>query len=421
MKPLAEVVAAVNGQPQEQDDAVAVVEEIDTSIGGLIERHGVTHLQCTPSMATMLMLNDDDKRALRNVDHLFIGGEALQASLLRELRAASSASIENMYGPTETTIWSSTGPANDTDTVVPLGTPLANTQLYILDDRLRPMPAGLPGELFIGGDGVTRGYHNREELTNERFLANPFVDGGRMYRTGDLVRLGSDGEIQFIGRTDHQVKVRGYRIELGEIEARLGLHPGVAEAVVVAREDKANDVRIVAYNRYKDGPVPAEQLAEHVRAALPEFMVPVHFVTMDKFPLTPNAKVDRKALPKPQEAQQQASAKIEHIVPSNEVQQHIADAFKRVLGVERVGALDSFFALGGHSLLAVQVHRDLKKKVAPQLTITDIYRFPTVAGLAAHVQGDDEADSQLDRVAQRAAMRRRAIGGRRAFAARGGD
>jgi acyl carrier protein len=264
---------------------------------------------------------------------------------------------------------------------------------------------------------VTRGYLNREELTRERFLPNPFIEGGRIYRTGDLVLIGPDGEIEFIGRTDHQVKVRGYRIELGEIEARLGLHPAVAEAVVVAREDKADDVRIVAYLRYKAGVVPEKELADHVRAALPEFMVPVHFVKMDAFPLTPNAKVDRKALPRPSEVKQEAKT-IEFIVPSNEIQQRIAETFKRVLGVERVGALDNFFQLGGHSLLAVQVHRELKKNVAPQLSITDIYRFPTVSGLAGHIQGSSAANDQLSKIADRAAMRRNAMGGRRSLAAR---
>ena len=150
---------------------------------------------------------------------LFLGGEALQGALLKDLRQVTAATIENMYGPTETTIWSSTGPALPTDGNVPLGTPIANTQLYVLDDKLRPQPVGLPGELFIGGDGVTRGYYKREDLTRERFLANPFVEGGRMYRTGDLVRIARDGAVQFLGRSDFQVKVRGYRIELGEIES----------------------------------------------------------------------------------------------------------------------------------------------------------------------------------------------------------
>jgi natural product biosynthesis luciferase-like monooxygenase protein len=415
LEPLADAVARVNTQIGEAPAA----GDTDQGVAALIARHGVSHMQCTPSMATMMLVNEDDRQALGNVRHLFIGGEALQGALLRDLRSVTQASVENMYGPTETTIWSSTGPAGDADATVPLGTPIANTQLYILDADLRPVARGLPGELLIGGDGVTRGYLNREDLTAERFLPNPFVPGGRMYRTGDLVRIGPAGEIQFIGRTDHQVKVRGYRIELGEIEARIGLHPAVAEAVVVVREDKANDARIVAYVRYKASPVPQAELSKHVRAALPEFMVPVHFVTMEKFPLTPNAKVDRKALPRPGDVRKAVPSELVFVVPSDEVQQKVAEAFKRVLGIERVGATDNFFELGGHSLLAVQVHRDLKKNVAPQLSITDLYRFPTVAGLAAHIQGGGQTDKELGRIADRAAMRRSAMTGRRAFASRG--
>lgn len=354
---------------------------------------------------------------MRSVRHLFIGGEALPPTLAWDLRSVTEATIENMYGPTETTIWSSTAMIDTIETNAPLGTAIANTQLYVLDSRLRPVPAGVPGELFIGGDGVTRGYLNREELTQERFLPNPFATGSRIYRTGDLVRIGADGALHFIGRTDHQVKVRGHRIELGEIEARLGQHPSVAEAVVVAREDKANDVRIVAYLRYKSGFATETELADFVRAALPDYMVPVHFVKMESFPLTPNAKVDRKALPRPSEVKPEEH-KIEFIVPANEVQERIAETFKTVLGVERVGAMDNFFELGGHSLLAVLVHRDLKKNVAPQLSITDIYRFPTVSGLAEHIQGSSKADDQLSKIASRAAMRRNAMGGRRSFAVR---
>jgi acyl-coenzyme A synthetase/AMP-(fatty) acid ligase len=370
-------------------------------------------MQCTPSMAAMILMSDEDRAALSAVKHLFIGGEALQPALVGDLSKTTRATVENMYGPTETTIWSSTGPAiPGREGAVPLGTPIANTQLYILDDARRLVPAGVAGELYIGGDGVTRGYLNREDLTAERFLPNPFVDGGRIYRTGDLVRIGEDGEIHFIGRADHQVKVRGYRIELGEIEARIGLHPAVTEAVVVAREDEPNDVRIVAYVRYGETPLAEAELKDHVRAALPDFMVPAHFVTMQTFPLTPNAKVDRKALPRPEDAST-AKAAVEYIAPADDLQVRLSDAFKRLLGVARVGALDNFFTLGGHSLLAVQLHRDLKANVAPELTITDIYRFPTVAGLAAHIQDRGQASKHLGQVADRAAARRQAMLGRR--------
>lgn len=409
LEPLAEAVAAVHAQDG---------ETLEVSDGGdlaaLVRQHGVSHLQCTPSMAAMLLMSDEDRAALASIRHLFIGGEALQPTLVAALRNATGATIENMYGPTETTIWSSTGPAlAGGDGAVPIGTPIANTQLYILDEAQRLVPPGAAGELYIGGDGVTRGYLGREDLTRERFFANPFVAGGRMYRTGDLVRIGEDGEIHFLGRADHQVKVRGYRIELGEIEARIGLHPAVAEAVVVAREDEANDVRIVAYVRYKGDPVPDAEFKAHVRSALPDFMVPAHFVAMASFPLTPNAKVDRKALPRPEDATR-AKPAVEYIEPSSDLQVRLSEAFKKLLGVERVGAFDNFFTLGGHSLLAVQLHRDLKANVAPELTITDIYRFPTVAGLAGHIQDRGQASKHLGQVADRAAARRQAMLGRRA-------
>lgn len=408
LAPLAEVVAATNGPRQD-----AVEADDDGSIGGLIRRHGVTHLQCTPSMASMILSNDEDRAALATVRHLFIGGEALPGSLLADLASATGADVTNMYGPTETTIWSATCRAEPTEGVVPLGTPIANTQLYILDKALRPVPEGVAGELYIGGDGVTRGYLNRDDLTQERFLSNPFLAGGRLYRTGDLVRRGAGGALDFLGRVDFQVKVRGYRIELGEIEACLNRHPGVAEAVVVAREDKPGDIRIAAYVRPLAERVSEDALREHVRAALPDYMVPAHFVSLTAFPLTPNAKIDRKALPRPGEAVQAAASPITFIAPTEDVEIRIADAFKRALGVERLGTLDNFFAMGGHSLLAVQVHRELKKSVASNLTITDIYRFPTVAGLAAHVLDRGQASKDLDRVASRAAMRRNAIAARR--------
>jgi natural product biosynthesis luciferase-like monooxygenase protein len=405
LKTLAKVVAAVNPPPAREDI-------VDYGFAGLIRRYGVTHLQCTPAMATMLLMDDENREALRAVRHLFIGGEALQATLLRKLRQATDASIENMYGPTETTVWSSTGPAVDTDRAVPLGTPIANTQLYILDEKQRLVALGLPGELCIGGDSVTRGYLNRDDLTKERFLANPFKPGERMYRTGDLVRLAPDGTIQFIGRTDHQVKVRGYRIELGEIEACIGAHPAVHEVVVIVRQDKENDARIVAYIRYKSAALPDDQLRMHVRSALPEFMVPAHFVQVDSFPLTPNAKIDRQALPPPDAVPKIEVARRDYVAPDGEIQVRIADAFKRILGIDTVGVNDNFFTIGGHSLLAVQVHRDLKASVASDISITDIYRFPTVAGLASHLTDRGQANKSLSEVADRAAMRRNARAGR---------
>jgi natural product biosynthesis luciferase-like monooxygenase protein len=412
LEPLASVVAAANSGRSE------AAAESDFSVGNLIRTNRVTHLQFTPSMAAMLLVDDDTRQALADVRHLFVGGEALQAALVRELRSVTAATIENMYGPTETTVWSSTlTVVEQPDGVVPLGAPIANTQLYVLDQELRPVPAGRPGELFIGGDGVTRGYLNQPELTAERFLPNPFTRTGRIYRTGDLVRRDERGAIQFIGRVDHQVKVRGYRIELGEIEAHLTTHASVAEAVVVVREDEPNDVRIVAYLRPQGAGISDEVLRAHVRQRLPDYMMPAHFVTLQKLPLTPNAKVDRSRLPRPGAVgarQPKARAVVQQafVAPVGDAAQHIANAFKRVLGCERVGTNDNFFNLGGHSLLAVQLHRDLKASLAPELTITDIYRFPTVAGLIARVTDRSAANAQLGHVANRAAARRNALAAR---------
>ena len=422
LKPLASVVNQF--VDQKASDAGVVVSDANFGFADLIKQHEVTHLQCTPAMATMLLVGDEERAALGDIDYLFIGGEALTGQLMRDLREVTSAPVENMYGPTETTIWSSTMTAAPTETSVPLGRPIVNTQLYVLDNQLRPVPDGVPGELFIGGAGVTRGYFKREELTAERFLANPFVDGGRVYRTGDLVRYDGEGQLRFLGRTDFQVKVRGYRIELGEIESCLHGHQDVAEAVVVAREDVPGDVRIVAYVRIVDGGnFSQDHLRDHVSEALPEFMVPAHFVKMDAFPLTPNAKVDRNALPKPQPAVQLVSPLERHSesaspsgsgAPTGDLEIKIAETFRSVLGVERISLNDNFFLIGGHSLLAVQAQRKLKADVSSEVTITDLYRFPTISGLAQHLSNRGQSDQQLGKVANRAAARRQAMARRRA-------
>ena len=407
LAPLAEVVAASRSAPE------PVVQ--DAGLATEIVRHGVTHMQCTPSMARMFLMSDDDRRAFGSMRHLYIGGEALPASLLADLRNATTATVDNMYGPTETTIWSSTlRVADSMDGVVPLGRPIANTQLYALDQWRRPVPPGMPGELYIGGDGVARGYHERPDLTSERFLPNPYAEG-RCYRTGDLVRFTADGTLQFLGRADDQVKVRGYRIELGEIEARIAEFPGIAEVVVMAREDRADDVRLVAYLRLSGG-IDEGALRLSLEKSLPDYMVPAHFVTLSAFPLTPNAKVDRKALPKPDTVPVQAAAV--YVEPTDTIERSIAETFRRILGVEKVGLSDSFFALGGHSLLAVQAHRELKANIAPDMLITDLFRFPTVKGLAEHLSERGKSDDRLSKVADRAAMRRAALGDRRAALSR---
>lgn len=409
--PLAEVVKRAN--------AGGGVEADDFSIAAQIIRHKVTHMQCTPSMARMIAMNEESRMAMTGVKTMMLGGEALPSALVADLRAVTAARIVNMYGPTETTIWSSTEDvAPDPKGTVNIGKPLANQKMYVLDDKLNPVATGLPGELWIGGHGVTRGYWQRPDLTAERFVNDPFVLhdqatpwGARMYRTGDLVRWRSDGRIDFLGRTDHQVKLRGYRIELGEIEAVLERQPGVTQAVVVAREDMPGDVRLVAY---LTGIAHEAGLRAALSEVLPDHMLPAHFVALDVFPLTPNRKVDRKALPAP-------SAKSlgmqEFVAATSDVEGQIAAIWERVLGVPKVGANDNFFALGGHSLLAVQAHREIRDSIgATKLSITDIFRFPTLRALAAHLDdrpkgaaasavSSDRADARVDAMARRRAMR----------------
>jgi len=388
LTPLSEVLKAANSGAGEM--------EADVSLPGQIRRHGVTHMQCTPSMARLIALQDEAEDALAQLKYLMIGGEALPGALVGDLNKITDAAIENMYGPTETTIWSATGPAEAGDGVVDLGTPIANTQLYVLDPQGQPVPEGVPGELWIGGEGVTRGYHKRAEQTADRFRADPFREGNRIYGTGDMVARRADGGLDFLGRIDHQVKIRGYRIELGEIESRLNGHDAVSEAVVIAREDTPGDQRLVAYMTGSGIPDEAG-LRVFCEEVLPPHMIPAHYVTLASFPLTPNKKVDRKALPSPQAAR--PAPDVQPIAPTAPASpgsgagaaETIAAVWSRLLGVADIKPKDNFFELGGHSLLAVQAHRELKAELSgAKLSITDIFRFPTLEGLAKHL-GDTGA------------------------------
>ena len=387
----------------------------DHSLAAEIYRYGVTHLQCTPSTASMYLQDDDSREALATIQTLMIGGEAFPPSLVAELEAVGVAEVINMYGPTETTIWSSTYALETGEESISIGRPIANTQLYVLDAGLSPVPAGVAGELFIGGDGVVRGYLDRPELTAERFIDNPFGEG-RIYRTGDLVRYREDGLLDFLGRIDHQVKVRGHRIELGEIEALVQAQPGVREVVVVAREDVPGDQRLVAYSLAEAGAALDEPtLRDALRLELPDFMVPSHFVTLDAFPLTPNAKIDRNALPAPGDFE--AAAAPQPATGTSQTEERIIEIWKSVLRVPEVGSRDNFFDLGGHSLLAVKAHRILKEAFEKPLGITDLFRFPTVKALAEYL---DEGSGSSSRVAgkDRAEMRRRSLARRRKLRAR---
>ncbi len=321
-------------------------------------------------------------------------GEACTLELAR--RWGRGRRFINGYGPTEATVCASMEVIGPDETKLTIGRPNANCQIHILDARLAAVPVGVPGELYLGGVGLARGYCNRPELTRDKFVANPFssTPGARLYRTGDLGRYLPDGRIEYLGRMDHQVKVRGFRIELGEIESALAGHSGVREAVVAVREDVPGDKRLVAYVTAKDGAAPTDsELRDLLRAKLPEFMVPSAFVILERFPVTPNGKVDRKALPAPQESG--PSLVGPSLLPRNEMEHAIAAIWLEVLHLEKVGVEDSFFRLGGHSLLLVQVQNRLEKVLNKSLSMMDLFRYPTISSLAAHLSQKEKADAPL--------------------------
>ncbi|WP_434300845.1 amino acid adenylation domain-containing protein [Corallococcus exiguus] len=353
-----------------------------------VRQHAVTHLQGTPSLARALLLEPGAEDVLGTLRCLLVGGEALPPALAASLARRLPRRLLNMYGPTETTVWSSTHTVGAAESPVPIGRPLANTELYVLDAHLRPVPGGVAGELYIGGEGVVRGYRGRPELTAERFISDPFSGrpGARLYRTGDLARWKADGTLEFLGRVDFQVKVRGFRIELGEVEAVLARHPGVQAAVVSAREEAPGDRRLVAYAVPRPGhTLDVSSLREHLRRGLPEYMVPSAFVVLAALPLTPNGKVDRKALPAP-EGRGLEPRREAFVAPRTPIEERVAGLWARLLQVERVGLHDDFFELGGHSLLAARLVAAVRASFGVEVPLRDVFSAPTVAGLAERLQ-----------------------------------
>ncbi|MDX2089329.1 MAG: amino acid adenylation domain-containing protein, partial [Kofleriaceae bacterium] len=317
---------------------------------------------------------------------VFGGERALPAHVRTWSALSSKCQVLNLYGPTETTV-AATGTFLRSDDLlpgreVPIGAPLANYKVYVLDANRQVVPIGVPGELYIGGVGVARGYLHRPELTAEKFVANPYGPG-ILYRTGDKVRWFPDGRLEFMGRIDHQVKIRGFRIELGEIEAVLAAHATVREAVVVAREDAPGNKRLVAYVVGRAGLPDVDTLRAHVSAALPEYMVPAAFVALDALPLTPNGKLDREALPAPE---QDALAQREYIAPRTEAERLLAAIWSELLGIERVGAHDNFFALGGHSLLAIQAVTRVRARLGVSLPLVAMFQAGTIEALACLIE-----------------------------------
>ncbi|MER6169537.1 amino acid adenylation domain-containing protein, partial [Streptomyces violaceorubidus] len=347
----------------------------------LLVQEQVSVMQATPSLWRAALDSPDVTRALTGV-RVLVGGEALPVDLADRLTAATSG-VVNVYGPTETTIWSTAAPLTPGDAVT-IGRPLDNTQVYVLDQHLQPVPAGVAGELYIAGTGVARGYLNRPGLTGERFTANPYgPPGSRMYRTGDVVRWTASGDLEYLRRADQQVKLRGHRIELGEIETVLRSHPAVSQAAVLVRDE-----RLVAYVVGQD----TGDLRAHAAQALPAYMVPSAFVTLDGLPLTANGKLDRKALPDPDF---DTTTTAEHRAPRTPQEEILCALFADVLGVSRVGIDDSFFDLGGHSLLATRLVSRIRSSLGTELPVRVLFETPTVAALAGRLSHAETAREPL--------------------------
>lgn len=348
-----------------------------------LETAGPTVMQATPVTWRMLIAAGWQGSAQLKI---LCGGEALSAELAAQLRARG-AEVWNLYGPTETTIWSTVHRVDDTTGSIPIGRPIANTQVYILDRHGRPAPIGVTGELYIGGHGVARGYSKRPELTAEKFIPDPFrhEPGARLYRTGDLARYRADGSLECLGRIDHQIKLRGFRIELDEISAVLATHPEVHDSVVVVREDRPDDKRLVAYVVPRSATeLTAGTLRAYARSKLPDYMVPATFVMIAALPRTPNGKINRRALPVPDAEQHDLEPTF--VAPQTTTEQVLAAIWADVLDRRSIGVHDNFFELGGHSLLAAQLISRVRMSLAVDLPLRSLFEAPTVAGLATTVE-----------------------------------
>ena len=352
-------------------------------VRAVIER-GITDLMLVPSMLELVVQEPGFAQCV-GLRRLFAGGEALSRALVERIQARLDVEIINIYGPTEVTIDCVVGVAErgrSWSAMEPIGRPIDNLRAYVLDARLQPVPQGVVGELYLGGAGVARGYLGRPALTAERFVPDPFgpEPGGRLYRSGDACRMRSDGQLEFIGRLDHQVKIRGFRIELGEIEAALSTHAEVRAAVVITREDVPGEKRLVAYVVRTEG-ASTQDLRDHLRITLPDYMIPSAFVWMDALPLSPNGKVDRHALPAPEATREGAGAT--YVGPRTAMEHALVSVWEELLGVRPIGIQDDFFALGGHSLLVVRLVAAIRTQLGATLRMASLFQHPTIEALAA--------------------------------------
>lgn len=370
---------------------VIVSKEISSDGVCLLQRLNETRatvMQATPATWRLLLASGwNSSKQLK----VLCGGEPMTVELAKQLLPRVAA-LWNMYGPTETTVWSTVYEVKEVSGAIPIGRPIDNTQVYIVDSQLQPVPVGGAGELLIGGDGLARGYLNRPELTAEKFIPDPFRPGknNRLYKTGDLARYQPDGNIECLGRNDHQVKIRGFRIELGEIETVLGQYPAVRNAVVVARKEESGADYLVGYVIPQAGKtVTAEELRRYLNESLPDYMVPAHFVTLDSFPLTPNGKIDRKALPAPD----RATSNGQHVIvaPRTDAERDLAAIWEEVLNVKPISVVDDFFELGGHSFLAAMLVSKIKLQLGHSIQLGTLFSAPTVEKLAAVLMRNLEA------------------------------
>ena len=380
------------------------------ALGETVRRHGVNTLWLTSAYFNTLV--DTAPGALEGVRRVMVGGEAVSAAHVRAAqRRHAGLEVVNGYGPSECTVFCTAhevGPLGDEVSSIPIGRPVGDRRVYVLDAWLHPVPAGVPGEIYVGGRAVPHGYLGRARLTAEALVPDPFGEpGARLYRTGDRARWRADGTLDFLGRLDGQVKVRGFRVEPGEIESVLRRAPGVAECAVVVREDAPGDRRLVAYvvpegaePRPEDADV--EALRSHLLRTLPGFMVPAAVVALDRMPLTPHGKLDRDRLPAPR----YEAASDRYAAPGTPLEETLAAVWREVLGVERVGRNDGFFELGGHSLLVPRLQTRLREVLGRTLPLVDLFRFPTVAFLAEHLAADPESGTGPGRGTARAAKRR---------------
>jgi len=371
---------------------------------GLIEmlrEQRVTIVTLPPSVLAVL-----PEAELPDLATLTVAGEACAADLVG--RWAGGHQFFNLYGPTEATVWATVAECRDGTEKPLIGRPILNTQGYLLNAQLEPAPIGVAGELHLGGVGLARGYLNRPELTAERFIPNPFSQepGARLYKTGDLARYHPDGQIEFLGRIDHQVKLRGYRIELGEIETALNAHPDIGDAVVEVREDVPGNKRLVAYIVSAPETEPAiNEMRDFLQEIVPNYMIPTSFVHLEALPLTTNGKVDRRALPLPDGYHPELEAT--YVAPRSEIERAIAAIWLETLKIEKVDIHDNFFNLGGHSVLLAQVHTRLQEAFDQKLAMIDLFKYPTIDTLARYLsERQEQQQPALDESHERAESRR---------------